>query len=303
MNDLDPIKAIESNLQLWAAIFENAAEGIIVTDGHADVLMVNNAFTLITGYKAQEVIGRNPRFLKSGKHPARFYEQMWESLLIVGQWQGEIENLRRDGTLYPELLNIIAIRDNQGTITHFVGIFSDLTTQKDSDEFFKYIATHDQLTDLPNRARLYDYLNNAVYEAKLFKRQMAVLFIDLDGFKAVNDSFGHRAGDQLLISVAERLMNCVTESDIVARMGGDEFTVILSNLSGPEKAAETAAKILYALRQPVALETASVQVQASIGISLYPGQVDDAESLLIQADQAMYAVKESGKNGYRIFNG
>lgn len=305
--DLNQVNGMINNPKLWSAIFSNAVEGIVITDDKVNILLVNSAFSTVTGYSQNEVVGKNPRILKSGHHSLRFYEQMWESLAILGQWHGEIENRRKDGSLYPELLNIIAIRNDTGVVTNYVGIFYDLTTQKDNDEFFKYIATHDQLTDLPNRARFYDNLNMAVYEAKLYRHQVAVLYIDLDGFKEVNDTYGHKLGDHLLISIAERLLSCAGPRDTVARMGGDEFIVILSNIDSTQKVIDTAQEILLQVSNPYDAEGHCLRVSASIGISLYPGQgavaddLDDVEELLIRADKAMYTAKDQGGNSFQFY--
>ena len=295
-----------NNPKLWAAIFQNSTEGVLITDSQANIQLVNSAFSIITGYSLEEVVGKKPRILSSGRQNAKFYEQMWESLAILGQWQGEIENRRKDGSIYPESLTIIAVREDNGIITNYVGIFRDITTQRDSDDFFKYIATHDQLTDLPNRDRFYDFLNSSVFEAKILHRQIAVLFIDLDGFKTINDTYGHRMGDHLLVTIAGRLVECTKPDGIVARMGGDEFTVILNNLKGKEHAGEVAGRILKVVADPVEIDHVQLQVTASIGISIYPDgievatELDDVETLLIQADQAMYAAKDQGKNKFHF---
>lgn len=305
--ELNQAYGLINNSKLWTAIFHNAVEGLLITDEKGNILVVNNAFSSITGYLQNEVVGKNPRILKSGRHPQKFYEQMWESLSILSQWHGEIENRRKDGSIYPELLTILTIRNEAGLVTNYVGIFYDLTMLKDNEEFFKYIATHDQLTDLPNRARFYDNLNMAVYEAKLNHRQVAVFYIDLDGFKEVNDTYGHKLGDHLLIAIAERLLGCVEPQDTVARMGGDEFTVILTDIENIQKVIDTANRILSQLSSPFEADGHSLRVAASIGISLYPGEgadtenLDDVEVLLIQADKAMYVAKDNGGNTFKIF--
>lgn len=289
-------------LVIGQAVFDNTTDGVIITDREGSIVSVNGSFTAITGYSREESIGRNPRFLQSGSHNSKFYEQMWDSLKIIGQWQGEIQNRRKDGTIYPEFLNIISVKDGSGSVIYYIGLFTDLTTRKDTEEFFKHVATHDPLTNLPNRTRFYDCLNNAIYEAKLNHRNLAVLFIDLDGFKAVNDTYGHDAGDLLLLAVSERLLGSVTPADTVSRMGGDEFTIILGDLHDRQDAVRLAETTLAALGKPFVLDHITTQITASIGISLYPGDGENAESLLLCADRAMYQVKDTGKNGFRFFS-
>lgn len=298
----EQVKALQEKLRLYQAVFETTSEGVLVTDQVANILLVNNAFSFITGYSQDEVVGKNPRLLKSGRHDVRFYEQMWDSLKVIDQWQGEIHNRRKDGIVFPAFLNIVTLRNEQGDVSYYLGLLTDLTTQKDDEEFFKYVATHDQLTDLPNRSWFYDCLNNAVFQAKINNLQMAVLFIDLDGFKRVNDTFGHEVGDRVLIEVASRLVSCVYDKKSVARMGGDEFTIILENISGPQQAAFMAESILKALSLPFSTNGNQIYLTASIGISIYPAELENPEKLLIQADQAMYRTKELGKSGYKFFN-
>jgi diguanylate cyclase (GGDEF)-like protein/PAS domain S-box-containing protein len=297
-----PIQSVETWLKLCVAVYDNTSDGVLITNQDGEILLVNNAFTAITGYTQEEVIGKTPRILKSGLHPPKFYEDMWESIRIVGQWQGEIQNKRKDGSIYPEYLNIIAIKGDDNFCSHYVSIFTDLTLRKDAEEFFKYIATHDPLTNLPNRTRFYDYLNNAIYDARINHRQLAVLFIDLDGFKSVNDTFGHETGDQVLQAVADRLLESVPEGAVVSRIGGDEFTVILPEIKAFYQAEQAGRQMIQALSKPLVLEETEAGITASIGISMYPGDGDNAESLLQFADKAMYRVKEAGKNNFAFYS-
>ncbi|HVN55654.1 MAG TPA: diguanylate cyclase [Anaerolineaceae bacterium] len=298
---LNLIRSLEDNLKIGAAILDNASDGIIITDRNKKIILVNSAFTTITGYSMDEAIGRDPSFLRSGFHSQKFYEQMWDSINIIGRWQGEIKNRRKDGSIYPENLIVIVIQDEKKQPLYYVGIFSDLTLQNDTEEFLKYIATHDPLTSLPNRSRFYDFLNNAIYEARVNSHPIAVLFIDLDGFKNINDTFGHEIGDQLLQAVADRLQESVPSGAIVSRIGGDEFTIILNPIAAPTEASRAAMELIESISRPYHLDETVAQITASIGISIYPGDGDNAESLLQRADKAMYQVKESGKNGYAFF--
>ena len=301
LTQFSPIQSLEDKLRISAAVYDNTSDGIIITDAARKIILVNPAFSTISGYSKEEAIGKNPGFLKSGFHSQKFYEQMWDSINIIGRWQGEIKNRRKDGSIYPVDLTIIANQDENNQPQYYIGIFSDLTLQKDAEEFLKYIATHDLLTNLPNRSRFYDYLNNAIYEARVNRHQIAVLFIDLDGFKNVNDTFGHETGDQLLEAVADRLLENVPVGAIVSRIGGDEFTVILNPVGAPTEASRAAVEIVQSIAQPFQLDEVVARITASIGISIYPGDGDSAESLLQCADKAMYQVKETGKNGYTFF--
>ena len=296
----------ESEL-LAGSIFDNAAEAILVCDTDNRVIAVNPAFTRITGYQANEIIGSNPRVLKSGLHDASFYVSMWTQLLASGQWQGEICNRRKSGEIFPEWLSISVVRGPDGEIARYVGIFSDITLRKEAEERIKELAFYDPLTRLPNRRLLLDRLRQALAASVRNKREGALLFIDLDNFKTLNDSFGHALGDMLLQHVAERLSACIREGDTVARLGGDEFVVMLEDLSASpgEAAAQVkiiGEKILSVLNQSYRFSGQEHHSTASIGAAMFGESRDSMDELLKRADIAMYQAKSAGRNILRFFD-
>lgn len=298
--DISELKNAEHALQIYARIFESTQEGIMITDPNQNIVQVNKAFIDTTGYTAADVIGKNPRLLQSGRHDAEFYKSLWKKLDSHGQWQGEIWNRRKNGEIYPEWLNISAIKDEHGVIINYVGIFSDITTIKSSEKLFAHMAQHDALTNLPNRILFHDRLKVALTKATRNNSMVAVLYLDLDHFKPVNDRLGHNIGDLLLQAVAERLSNCVREGDTVARIGGDEFSIILDPIINREDAVRVAQKILHLIAQPFKLEGHQVSVGVSVGISLFPFDGKDSETLINTADQAMYYSKKHQGNTYRF---
>lgn len=287
--------------RLMLKVFENANEGVIITDPRAHILQVNRAFSRVTGYDADEVIGRNPSVLYSGRQPDDFYRQMWRKLTTEGHWEGEIWNRRKNGELYLEWLSIAAVNDEMGNLTHYVGLFSDITRAKDNEERLRRLAHFDQLTELPNRTLFLDRLDHAIAIARRQGKQLAVLFLDLDGFKAVNDSLGHATGDELLRHVGRRLQAALRESDTVSRFGGDEFTIVLPDVPGPKGAAVTAAKLIDAVAEPYFLDGHTIRITMSLGISLFPASADTSEALVAQADLAMYRAKRRGAGRYEFF--
>jgi diguanylate cyclase (GGDEF)-like protein/PAS domain S-box-containing protein len=302
VQDVTERLASERRLQISAAVMENAAEGIIVTDVENRIIEVNPAFTAITGYRPSEVLGKNPKLLGSGRHPPEFFKAMWESLTQHGRWDGEIWNRRRDGTVYPQWLAINLIRGNDtASGGRHVATFIDITQRKETEELLRHKAHSDPLTDLPNRALFYDRLVMVLTHSRRYQEEFALLYIDLDHFKAVNDTLGHAAGDELLIEVAHRLHLAVRESDTVARLGGDEFAVILPKVIGVGEAEEVANRIVKMLAEPYHLNAGSAQISASVGISLYPAHGDEVEKLKRAADSALYEVKKGGRNAYRVF--
>lgn len=293
----DRIKAEEASW-LTACVIGNAAEGIMITDAHRIIRAVNPAFEKSTGYSASEAIGHTPALLKSGRHDKDFYKEIWSAINTFGKWQGEVWNRNKSGEIYPEWLSINAVRNHQGKVTHYVGIFSDVHTQENILERLRYLAYYDGLTGLPNRRLFLDRLSISIAQARREGHMLALMFIDLDNFKQINDSLGHRIGDSLLVAVTERMKICLRDCDTLARLGGDEFTVILPNLSQSDATTHVAIKFLESLASPVLVEEHELHVSASIGISIFPEDGDDAESLLNHADIAMYQVKKSGRNGY-----
>jgi len=290
----------KSNLSARQVI-ENIHEGIMITDATGRISTVNPTFCKVTGYTPQEAIGKNPSFLKSGKHPKSFYKRMWEAIHKKGFWQGEICNRRKDGAFYTEWLTISMIKNKEGKAIHLLGVFNDISQKKKAEETIRHMAYYDPLTDLPNRSLFYDRLKHNLAQASRSKNLLAVLFLDLDRVKIINDSLGHAIGDQLLKSVAHRLTQSLREVDTVARMGGDEFMVILPGMERPEDIAIIADKILHSLKPPFKFGKHVLYITASIGISIYPFDGKSPEILSKNADTAMYRAKNLGRNNYQIF--
>ncbi|WP_027405112.1 EAL domain-containing protein [Aquaspirillum serpens] len=289
------------NLRLADKVFDSTLEGIVITDANGIIETVNPAFTRITGWRKEEVLGKSPRILNSGLQPPEFYQHMWASLYKHGVWEGEVTNRRKDGKLYSEHLTITGIRDNSGNFTHFAGIFTDITQRKLAEERLHFLANHDALTGLPNRTLFMERMNQGLAAASRHQRLLALMFFDLDRFKFVNDTLGHAAGDQLLKTVATRLTSLLRDSDTVARLGGDEFTVILEDIRDIQSIAQVAKKIIDSLAGMMRIGEHDVYVTASVGISVYPEDGQDVQTLLMNADTAMYRAKEQGKNTFRFF--
>lgn len=293
------LKKAQEKLLLASNVFENTTEGIMVTDDQGNIQSVNPAFTTITGYDEEEIIGKNPRFLKSDRHTEEFYKEMWESIIKEGSWKGEIWNKRKNGDVYPEWKTINAIEDDNGEITHYVAVFSDITKVKLSEQRLNYMAYHDSLTGVANRLLFHDRLQQTIWQAERINAKLAVLFLDLDRFKIINDTLGHYIGDIVLRKVAEKLKKCVRESDTISRWGGDEFTIILPNIKKPQDAGLVADKIIEILSKGLIHEKHELYITASIGISIYPEDGRDLDTLLKNADNAMYQAKLQGKNNYQ----
>ncbi|HEX8964419.1 MAG TPA: EAL domain-containing protein [Rhodocyclaceae bacterium] len=301
MTDIRERRRTEQRLQLSDKVFQNTQEGILVTDGVGNIISVNPAFTAVTGYLPEEVMGKNPSVLQSGRHDGAFYGAMWSELAMTGQWQGEIWNRRRNGELYPEWLHISAVRDAAGCVVYYVAVFSDISLVKENEERLHHLAHYDALTGLPNRVLFADRLRHAMAHAKRSGTGVGLLFLDLDRFKLVNDTLGHRAGDTLLQLAAERIAGAVREQDTVARLGGDEFTVILPEIASPAGAANVAEKIIDSLTDAFQIEDKEAVVGASIGIAVYPQAGEDVETLVKHADIAMYRAKEAGRRNYQFY--
>lgn len=288
--------------RLMSKVFQNASEGVVITSPDNTIISINSAFTDVTGYTEEEAIGQTPRLLQSGKQDKAFYERMWRELDLYDQWQGEIWNRKKSGEEYLEWLSIAAVRDEHGNLSHYVAIFSDITAEKDSEERLEYLAHYDQLTRLPNRILFNDRLQQALAQARRSREQVAIMFLDLDGFKAVNDSLGHNAGDLLLYKVANRLEKCLRQTDTVARFGGDEFTIVLPAIGDETDAIRIAEKIGEEVARPYDLDGHEASITTSIGISLYPDDGDKPQQLIEFADNAMYHAKRHGKNHHEFYS-
>lgn len=282
----------DKELRLNASVFDSTSDGIMITNKEKLILSVNPAFTQLTGYSFDESVGQSPKILNSGVHDQEFYTRMWTSINTTGGWKGEIWNKKKNGEQYPEWLNINSVMNEQQEITHYIGVFSDISERKRSEESLVHLAHSDALTGLPNRLLFMDRLNEAMIRAERYKNKVAVLFIDLDRFKCVNDSFGHAIGDLLLQEVANRLSNCIRKSDTLARVGGDEFTMILSDIQDAKDTIKVANLIIKQINQPFLLEQNEVFITPSIGISIFPDDSTDLDVLLRKADTAMYRAKE-----------
>lgn len=294
-------KAAEE-LSLAATVFEAASEGIVMTDAENKIKAVNSSFMEITGYRREEILGKTPAILHSGRQDEGFYKEMWDSLLLNQRWEGEIWNKRKNGEIYPEWLSIVALLGAEKNKNSFVAVFSDITVKKESEDLLKRQATFDELTGLPNRALFQDRLSRALLHSKRLETRFALLFIDLDKFKAVNDSLGHVAGDQLLQEVARRIELLVRESDTVARLGGDEFTLILNNIQTHGDVSRIAECIIESLSVPFSMDGQEANIGASIGVACYPEDGVDGNSLINNADNAMYRAKQAGRNRYCFFS-
>jgi len=293
---------IENQLLLASSVFEHTLDGICITDINHLIISTNPSFSKITGYNAEEVIGKNPKFLSSGKQDSAFYKGMWEAIDKKGFWQGEIWNRRKNGELYPELLTISPIIDKSEVITHYIGLFRDISFSKKQQEKLELMAHYDVLTQLPNRILLADRFTKAIAHSNRTQTQLAICFLDLDDFKPVNDKYGHDVGDQLLIEVAKRIALNLREEDTVSRHGGDEFLLLLGDIDTFTQCAQLLSRLIHRLAQPYIINNLSISISASIGVTLYPIDNTDLDTLMRHADQAMYQAKLAGRNQYSLFN-
>ena len=300
--DITQRKQAQANLQLSANVFTWAREGILITDADTRIIQVNVAFTRITGYAEDDVIGRSPSVLKSGRQDQAFYARMWQSIKTVGHWEGEIWNRRKSGEVYAELLSISAVHDAHNKIQNYVGLFTDISSQKAHEQELEHIARYDVLTALPNRALLADRLQQEMAHCLRQRKQLAVVFIDLDGFKQVNDQHGHNIGDEVLIGLAQRMKAALREGDTLSRIGGDEFVAVLTALDHPRDCELVLTRLLEAAAQTMVINGAEIQVSASIGVTLFPQDAGEPDLLMRHADHAMYQAKQAGKNRYHYFD-
>ncbi|MEH6567329.1 MAG: EAL domain-containing protein [Halopseudomonas sp.] len=291
----------EQRLRQASAMFDCTSEGMLICDADQHIIDVNNAFCEITGYSAPEVIGRTPVLLASGRHDQTFYRQMWQQIRATGRWSGEIWNRRKNGEIYPQWQNIIAVTDHQGQLTHYVAVFADISLIKRSQEEIDYLAHHDPLTKLPNRLLFTERLSTAVSRARREQLQLGLIIVDLDRFKGVNDSLGHSLGDELLLSAAQRIQALCGEGDTLARLGGDEFAMLLESRAGVEELSRLVECIQQAMAAPFELEGQLVHMTASLGLSLYPDDGRDGAELLKNADSAVTLAKDRGRNTYAFY--
>jgi diguanylate cyclase (GGDEF)-like protein/PAS domain S-box-containing protein len=301
--DITEHRKAEEHLLLWSKVLENSVEGIMVTDADNAIVTVNQAFTRVTGYALEEVRGKNPRLLQAKRQDRGFYQNMWAAITETGHWQGELWNRRKNGEVYPQWTSISTLRDSQGAITHHIGVFSDITERKAADERIRYLAHYDVLTGLANRTLLQARLEQALAAARRDRTYVALLFLDLDRFKNINDSLGHYSGDTVLQAVGERLRACVREGDTVARLGGDEFVIMLPDLRAGDDAARVAEKVFGAMAHPFFIAGHELNLTLSLGISVYPDDGNEIGSLIKNADAAMYHAKEAGRNNYQFYTG
>jgi diguanylate cyclase (GGDEF)-like protein/PAS domain S-box-containing protein len=298
---IDSKRAAES-LRLSASVFDNAITGIVITDAKNHILRSNAAYQEMTGYGDAELVGRNPRMMQSGRHDEAFYGEMWAQFKKQGKWSGEVWNRRKNGDIYPLMLQISAVKDENGKIAHHVGSLIDITALKKIQARLERVANYDILTGLPNRALLTDRLRMALSQARRSKRLLAICFLDLDDFKPINDRHGHETGDKLLAKVAQRLLAAVRGSDTVGRLGGDEFVLLLTGLTQSTELATSLARLTSSLAVPYLIDGLSLNISASIGITLFPHDDADPDTLLRHADQAMYEAKQLGRNRYHLFD-
>lgn len=296
-----PLKENRERLRQAAAVFDCTREGVLVTDTQGLIVHVNRAFMEITGYQCEDVMGQRPSLFKSGRHSAHFYQQMFQALESTGEWSGEIWNRRKSGEVYPQWQTIRVIHDDQGQVSHYVAVFSDISAMKNSEHELAHLAHHDPLTDLPNRLLFTDRAEQALASAQVHKRGCALLLMDLDHFKIINDSLGHNVGDQLLKLVAERLSGLFGPGVTLARLGGDEFAVLAESCPQVVQAAALAQRMLNVMKEPFIFDGNQLFISASIGISLFPSDALSAEQLLRNADSALFKAKSAGREGYALY--
>jgi diguanylate cyclase (GGDEF)-like protein/PAS domain S-box-containing protein len=298
---VEKLEHANERLQLFVKMFDNSGEAILITDAQRRIIAVNPAFYKITEYPEDEVIGKNPNILRSGRQDEKFYQAMWKSINETGLWQGEIWNRRKNGEIYPEWLSIGTVKNAQNEIINYIAVFSDITRRKEAEAHIEHLAHYDSLTHLPNRVLFADRLKHALVSGVRNNTKSALLFLDLDKFKHVNDTLGHLAGDMLLQSVAHRLQSCVRESDTICRQGGDEFMILLEEIGGADDAEKVARKIVESMLEPHRIGKDELVVTFSIGISICPDDATDDEMMVKHADDAMYLAKASGRNNYKFF--
>lgn len=298
--DISERKQMEEHLRLAARLIEHSPNGLLVTNKDGNIIQVNPAFESITGYNDEEVLGKNPSLLQSGYHDQEFYRTMWKRLIENRYWEGEIYNRRKNGEIYPQWLQISAINDESDQIEKYMAIFSDITERKKTEMELEFMANHDVLTGLPNRYLLSDRLKHNMAHARRLHNRLAILFLDLDNFKPINDELGHARGDNVLREVADRLKRCVRETDTVARIGGDEFIILITGLTTHHDAEAVSSKVIESLMNPIKVDGHLCSVGASIGISVYPDHGEDIDALITAADKAMYVSKNNGRNQYTI---
>lgn len=296
------LKQSQNSLHLAHKIIEASLDGIIIVNSEGLIEYVNPTFTEVTGYNAEEAIGQTPALLKSGRHDEQYYIDMWNQLLKEGYWQGEIWNRRKNGELYPEWLTITAIKNDHGDIYQYAGIFCDISERKSQENEIRRLAYFDELTKLPNRRLFGDRLNMGVARAKRHGERLAVMFVDLDHFKKINDTLGHNTGDAILVEAATRLISCTRDEDTVARLGGDEFILMFPEVDSVEEVTKVADRIIESFSQPFVVDGKNLFVTSSLGISLFPDDGADSESLIKNADAAMYRSKDAGRSTFNLFN-
>lgn len=303
VDDITGIDQTNRRLRLAASVFDATSEGILVTDARARVVRVNDAFTRITGYELDDIRGKSPSFLASGRHDRSFYKSMWQSLREDGVWAGEIWNRRKNGEVFPEWQSINVVKDERGEITNFVAVFSDITQIKKSQEEIEFLANHDPLTGLPNRNLLIDRVNQQIQIARREDGHFTLMVLDLDHFKYINDSLGHSIGDELLNAAASRIQATVRDVDTVARLGGDEFVIVLNAPSDLNLAHRIAPRLIEAFSHPLSCSGHELHVTPSFGIAFWPKDAEDARGLIQNADAAMYQAKKLGRNQYAFYTG
>jgi len=301
-SDITTRKEADEKLKLASVVFTHAYEGILVTDVDNKIIEINEAFSRITGYSREDIIGQSPKILQSGNHPPEFYEEMWQSIKTEGYWSGEVSNRHKNGQPFIEMLTISEIRDEEGNAVNYVALFSDITHIRAQQIALERLASYDPLTSLPNRILLADRLKQSMAHCQRHQQLLAVAFIDLDGFKQVNDRYGHEVGDKLLVTISNRMKQALREGDTLARIGGDEFIAVLTELNVFDDCESVIERLLVASSESISIDGKTFSVSASIGVTLFPEDSVDADILMRHADHAMYTAKQLGKNRYHLFD-